>query len=304
MPARSTSTGCWPCRPTARKRRRIVQDNEAHVTNQKPDRDATIDRLLAGRATRSSGNSTDGCLDADTLAAWADGALDAGALAAAEAHAADCARCQAMLAAMARTAPLAPTPAVAPWWNPSFRWLVPLTAAAAAVLIWTIVPPRDGRVAVHQVSESAATTPPPPAATPSPSRDRAVVTEVPPASAVTPTPRRETHTLAEAKEAESRPAADQSRRSAEAAKVDPSRRSGEAAKAEGAEADLSRRSGEAAKADKRSPAAGGSALADASARADRAPTAAENAAAAPAAPAQPMARRFSFGAPETVIVSS
>ena len=51
------------------------------MTNQKPDRDATIDRLLAGRATRGPGNSTDGCLDADTLAAWADGALEAGALA-------------------------------------------------------------------------------------------------------------------------------------------------------------------------------------------------------------------------------
>src|SRR5512138_325541 len=108
MPARSTSTGCWRCRLSAKKPRPIVQDNEADVTNQKPDRDATIDRLLAGRATRRPGNPTDACLDAETLAAWADGALDAGALAAAEAHAADCARCQAMLAAMARTAPLAP----------------------------------------------------------------------------------------------------------------------------------------------------------------------------------------------------
>ena len=235
------------------------------MTNQKPDRDATIDRLLAGRATRSSGNSTDACLDADTLAAWADGALDAGALAAAEAHAADCARCQAMLAAMARTAPLAPAQGVAPWWKPAFRWLVPLTAAAAALLVWTIVPPRDGQVAVHQVSESAATTPPPPVATPS-SREPAAVAVVPPASAVTHTPRRETQTLAEAKEARA-----------------------ESAKAEN---------------DKRSPAAGASALADASTRTDRAPTAAENAAAARAAPAQPMARTFSFGAPETVIVSS
>jgi len=246
------------------------------VTNQKPDRDATIDRLLAGRATRSSGNSTDACFDADTLAAWADGALDAGALAAAEAHAADCARCQAMLAAMARTAPLAPAQAVAPWWKPAFRWLVPLTAAAAAVLVWTIVPPRDGWVAVHQVSENAATTPPPPVATPPSSREPATVAEAPPTSAVTTTPRRETQTLAEAKEAElSRQAAD-----------------------------LSRRSAEGAEADKKSPAAGASALADASTRTDRAPTAAENAAAARAAPAQPMARTFSFGALETVIVSS
>jgi hypothetical protein len=290
MPARSTSTGCWPCRPTARKPRPIVQDDEAHVTNQKPDRDAAIDRLLAGRAARSPANSTNACLDADTLAAWADGALEAGALAAAEAHAADCARCQAMLAAMARTTPLAPAQAVAPWWKPAFRWLVPLTAAAAAVLVWTIVPPREGRVAVHQVSESADTTPPPSVATPPSSREPAAVAVAPPASAVTPTPRRETQTLAEAKEV-----------SPESAKADPSRRSG----------DLSRRSAEGAKAeaakaetDKKSPAADARVLADASARTDRARAAAENAAAAPAAAAQPMAKTFSFGAPETIIVSS
>jgi photosystem II stability/assembly factor-like uncharacterized protein len=265
------------------------------VTNQKPDRDATIDRLLAGRATRNPGNSTDACLDADTLAAWADDALEAGALAAAEAHAADCARCQAMLAAMARTTPFAPAQAVAPWWKPGLRWLVPLTAAAAAVLVWTIVPPRDGRVAVHQVSESADTTPPPSVATPPSSREPAAVAVVPPTSAATPTPRRETQTLAEAKDV------DLSRRSA-----DLSRRSAEGAQAESAKEDLSRRSGEAAKAenDKKSPAADARALADASARTDRARTAAENAAAAPAAPAQPMAKTFSFGAPETIIVSS
>jgi Photosynthesis system II assembly factor YCF48 len=252
------------------------------VTNQKPDRDATLDRLLAGRATRNPGNSTDACLDADTLAAWADGALDAGALAAAEAHAADCARCQAMLAAMARTTPLAPAQAVAPWWKPAFRWLVPLTAAAAAVLVWTIVPPRDGQVTVHQVSERADATPPPPVATPS-SREPAAVAVVPPTSAVSPTPRREPQALAEAKEA------DLSRRSA-----DLSRRSAEGAKAEGAKAEN----------DKKSPAADARALADASARTERARTSAENVAAARAAPAQPMAKTFSFGAPETIIVSS
>jgi hypothetical protein len=245
------------------------------VTNQKPDRDATdatIDRLLAGRATRSPDDAidtTDACLDADTLAAWADDALDAGALAAAEAHAADCARCQAMLAAMARTTPLAPAQAVAPWWKPALRWLVPLTAAAAAVLVWTIVPQRDGRENVRQVSESADTTPPPPSAQPAP------VAVPPPASAVTPTPRRETQTSAEAKD------------------VDLSRLSAEIAKAEGAKAEN----------DKKTP-ADARALADASTRTDRARTAAENAAAAPAAPAPPMAKTYSFGAPATVIVSS
>jgi photosystem II stability/assembly factor-like uncharacterized protein len=264
------------------------------VTNQKPDRDATIDRLLAGRAVRSPGDTPDpgdACLDADTLAAWADDALDAGALAAAEAHAADCARCQAMLAAMARTTPLAPAQAVAPWWTPAFRWLVPLTAAAAAVLVWTIVPPRDGRVTVHQVSESADATPPPSVATPPTSRDeRAAVGGVPPTSAVTPTPRRETQTLAEAKEVDlSRRAADAEANKKAAAPADASA----LADATTRNADQSRRSAQGAKAEG----------ATADARADRARSA-ENAAAVPAAPAPPMARRFSFGAPETVIVSS
>jgi photosystem II stability/assembly factor-like uncharacterized protein len=261
------------------------------VTNQKPDRDATIDRLLARRATRSPDDdidTTDACLDADTLAAWADDALDAGALAAAEAHAADCARCQAMLAAMARTTPLAPAQAVAPWWKPAFRWMVPLTAAAAAVLVWTIVPQRDGGENVRQVSQSADATPPPSVETPPSSKESAAVAVAPPASAVSPAPRRETQTLAEAKD------------------VELSRQAAKSAMAESVKADLSRRSAEGAKAenDKKSPAADASALADASTRTDRTRTAAENAAAAPAAPAQPMARTFSFGAPETVIVSS
>jgi len=248
------------------------------VTNQKPDRDATIDRLLAGRATRSPDDidTTDACLDADTLAAWADDALDAGALVAAEGHAAGCARCQAMLAAMARTTPLGPARAVAPWWKPALRWMVPLTAAAAAVLVWTIVPQRDGRENVRQVSQSADATPPPSVETPPPSKESAAAATAPPASAVGPAPRRETQSLAEAKD------------------VDLSRRSAERAKEEGAKAEN----------DKKSPAADASALADASTRTDRARTAAENAAAAPAAPAQPMAKTYSFGAPATVIVSS
>src|SRR6185369_6721665 len=151
---------------------------------------------------------------------------------------------QAMLAAMARATPLAPAQAVAPWWKPAFRWLVPLTAAAAAVLVWTIVPPRDGRVTVHQVSESADTTPPPPSAQPAP------VAVVPPASAITPTPRLETQKLAEAKEV------DLSRQTAETMKADLSRRNAEGAKAEDAKAEN----------DKKSPAA--DALADVSARTD------------------------------------
>lgn len=74
-------------------------------------------------------------LDAELVAAWADGSLDPQARAAAEAHAADCMRCQAMLAAMVRTEPAAGEPARG-WLGARVRWLVPLATAAAAVALW------------------------------------------------------------------------------------------------------------------------------------------------------------------------
>src|SRR4029079_3015863 len=77
------------------------------------------------------------CLDADTLAAWVDGALNARDRAAAESHAAACARCQAMLAAMALTAP--PAPARRWWAVGTYKWLVPLAGAAAAVALWAVI---------------------------------------------------------------------------------------------------------------------------------------------------------------------
>ena len=93
------------------------------------------------------------CLDADTLAAWSDGALSAADRAAAESHAASCARCQAMLAAMALTAPPAPA---RHWWRAgTYRWLVPLAAAAAAVVLWVAVP--RAPVAPPAVAERTAT---------------------------------------------------------------------------------------------------------------------------------------------------
>ena len=90
--------------------------------------------LREGAATAPS----DACLDADTLAAWCDDALSAADRRIAESHAASCARCQAMLAAMAIAAPPAPT---RQWWRPrTYTWLAPLAAAAAAAVVWVAVP--------------------------------------------------------------------------------------------------------------------------------------------------------------------
>jgi hypothetical protein len=111
------------------------------------DRDQSVDRVLRRtRASRSASDAgiSDGCLDAETLAAWADGELPSNERAAAEQHAADCARCQAMLAAMVRTTPEA-APAPPRWRLSGFGWLVPLAATAAAVGIWIAVPERPAR---------------------------------------------------------------------------------------------------------------------------------------------------------------
>ena len=118
----------------------------------KNDKDASVDRLLAGALRERADVAPEGaCLDAETLAAWADEALDERKRAIAEAHAADCARCQALLAAMVKTMPL-PSAARSPWRMPALGWLVPLTVAATGLVIWVAVPRR----APVQRSDSAA----------------------------------------------------------------------------------------------------------------------------------------------------
>ena len=105
-----------------------------------PNRDKSVEEWL--RQTPVAGARVDDCLDAETLAAWSEGVLDGRARASAEAHAADCARCQAMLAVMVRTTP-APAGATA---SPFRKWLMmlgPALAAAAAVALWVAVDRRQ-----------------------------------------------------------------------------------------------------------------------------------------------------------------
>jgi len=101
-------------------------------------RDRALDQLLR-RRTPAASAVTEACADSETLAAWIDGGLDAQAMAETELHLSNCARCQAMLAAIVRSEPDAP--AVLPWWSRMhLRWLVPLTAAAAATVLWMVAP--------------------------------------------------------------------------------------------------------------------------------------------------------------------
>jgi hypothetical protein len=137
-----------------------------------PNSDASTDRLLR-QALRppSSAAPSEACLDAETLAAWMSGNLSGTRMDEARTHLADCAHCQAVLATMARIEPSlnagAPERGVRRWW----AWMVPLTAAAAALFIW-IALPRDRTVTTPAVEQQTAladakarlqAAPPPPA---------------------------------------------------------------------------------------------------------------------------------------------
>jgi uncharacterized protein (DUF4415 family) len=102
------------------------------------NKDQSLDTLLSHSARPNDERHASGaCLDAETLAAWTDGTLTAAARAVAEAHAADCDRCLAVLGALARTAPPPSVDHARRWF--SVRWLVPLATASVAVLAWVVV---------------------------------------------------------------------------------------------------------------------------------------------------------------------
>src|SRR6476659_9398048 len=88
-------------------------------------------------ADTAASNSASACVDAESLAAWADGRLSAREREAIVSHAADCARCQAMVAAMARTLP--PRAARAWWRMPAVAWLAPAAAVALGAIVWVNV---------------------------------------------------------------------------------------------------------------------------------------------------------------------
>ena len=100
-----------------------------------------------------------GCLDAGVLAAWFEGTLDPVDRAAAEAHAAECSRCQAVLAAMIR---IEPPMESRPWWrSPAFGWLVPITVAAAALVVYVRMDREPKTLQVASAPAAAPATIPP-----------------------------------------------------------------------------------------------------------------------------------------------
>jgi hypothetical protein len=80
------------------------------------------------------------CFEADILASWVDGGLSAADRAAVEHHASLCARCRSLLALVIQSAP---APAQSNSWGRhvrDWRLLVPLTAGAAAIVLWVAIP--------------------------------------------------------------------------------------------------------------------------------------------------------------------
>jgi hypothetical protein len=109
------------------------------------ERDQSVERLLRQSVkTPPQGGVTDACLDAETLATWADGGLSGSELDAVHLHVADCARCQDLAGTLARIPsavhPVEPARSSRRW----LAWFVPLTAAAAAVALWFAVPANLG----------------------------------------------------------------------------------------------------------------------------------------------------------------
>jgi hypothetical protein len=114
------------------------------------------DRVLEQLLRQSSGPpSTFGqCVDGETLAAWIEGSLPTSKTTTIERHLADCAHCQALLAAFVRSEPpLSAAPARAtPWWH--LRWIVPFATAATAIAVWVYVPsPAEQRQELPAVAD-------------------------------------------------------------------------------------------------------------------------------------------------------
>ena len=130
-----------------------------------PERDRSVERLLAARRRTSDADAAagDACLDAADLAAWAEGALPPSRVTVVESHLATCARCQAIVAAFAKAEPAAAPRSL---WS---RWqiVVPMVVSAAAAATFFVALWR-GRPAPVAPSSTIAQTEPAPVTVPEP----------------------------------------------------------------------------------------------------------------------------------------
>src|SRR5690606_37936247 len=111
----------WRQRPMARNPLSIVQRKGGRMADPVA-RDRQVEQLL--RRVLVARPTTE-CVDAEQLAAWADGGLPAPQAAVVERHLGDCSDCQAMLAAFVASEP--PASAPVPFWHRwRLQWLVPI----------------------------------------------------------------------------------------------------------------------------------------------------------------------------------
>jgi hypothetical protein len=121
------------------------------VTSQN-DPDRALDALL--RQMSADRPSSSDCPDFEQFAAWSDGALEISERRRVEHHLSTCGRCQQVLAAFTATAPA--VPAASPLWRrPFVRWLIPITAAAAAAMVWAVRPDDGGTTTFAPTSTTA-----------------------------------------------------------------------------------------------------------------------------------------------------
>src|SRR5688572_1952534 len=110
------------------------------------DREAAIGRLLTAMQEQSHSAASPACLDAESLAAWAENQLTPAQRSAAESHVASCPRCQSTLGALARTATAADTAAREEQSRSRvFRfapWMAALGGAAVVALMVVTTQPR------------------------------------------------------------------------------------------------------------------------------------------------------------------
>jgi Photosynthesis system II assembly factor YCF48 len=99
------------------------------------DLDVKFEKALAGHL-RGRSEKTRSCMDAETLAAYQHGVLPEPELLQAKEHIVTCDRCQEILALSAEPGPTVAVMPASPRHAAQWRWLAPVGAIAAALVLW------------------------------------------------------------------------------------------------------------------------------------------------------------------------